>query len=176
MPSKKPVSEQVASGHVFTLISCSVYSSTLKMEAICSSETSVGSQRTTRRCIPEDGALHNNRYENLKFYIHTRQRDPLWFSRYLNISLRTPISGLLFICFLSPCSKLLQIPPLPHFYQPTVTFVLCPNLFIYLALSFLHPRFCIIDSHHSAHRSYKCFKHPHVYNAFLLFLLDFKVT
>jgi uncharacterized integral membrane protein len=31
------------------------------MEAICSSETSVDTQRTTRRCIPEDGTLHNNR-------------------------------------------------------------------------------------------------------------------
>jgi hypothetical protein len=31
--------------------------STLKMEAICSSEKSVGSQRTTRRYIPENGTL-----------------------------------------------------------------------------------------------------------------------
>jgi hypothetical protein len=29
----------------------------LKMEAVCSSETSVGTQRTTRRDIPEDGTL-----------------------------------------------------------------------------------------------------------------------
>jgi hypothetical protein len=33
------------------------YFSTLKMEAICSSEKSVGSQLTTRRYIPEDGTL-----------------------------------------------------------------------------------------------------------------------
>jgi hypothetical protein len=33
----------------FRLLSCSAYSSTLKMEAICSSETSVDIQRTTRR-------------------------------------------------------------------------------------------------------------------------------
>jgi hypothetical protein len=33
-------------------------SSTLKMEAICSSETSVETQRTTRRHIPEDDTLH----------------------------------------------------------------------------------------------------------------------
>jgi hypothetical protein len=33
--------------------------STLKMEAICSSETSVDSQRTTRRYIPEDSTLQN---------------------------------------------------------------------------------------------------------------------
>jgi hypothetical protein len=32
-------------------------SSTLKMEAICSSETSVETQRTTRRHIPEDNNL-----------------------------------------------------------------------------------------------------------------------
>jgi hypothetical protein len=55
----------------FTLVSCSAYFSTLKMEAICSSETSVDSQRTARRYtrIPEDGTLHNHRCENLKSYI-----------------------------------------------------------------------------------------------------------
>jgi hypothetical protein len=42
--------------------------STLKMETICSSETSVVTQRTTRRYIPEDGTLHNHRCENLKSY------------------------------------------------------------------------------------------------------------
>jgi hypothetical protein len=41
---------------------------TLKMEATCSSETSVDFQRTIRRYIPEDGALHNRRRENLKSY------------------------------------------------------------------------------------------------------------
>jgi hypothetical protein len=30
------------------------------MEALCSSETSVATQRTTRRHIPEDGTLHIN--------------------------------------------------------------------------------------------------------------------
>jgi hypothetical protein len=39
--------------------------STLKMEAICSSETSVHT-RSTRRHIPEDGILHSHRRENLK--------------------------------------------------------------------------------------------------------------
>jgi hypothetical protein len=34
------------------------YSSTLKMEAIRSSETSDATQRTTRRHIPEDDTLH----------------------------------------------------------------------------------------------------------------------
>jgi hypothetical protein len=41
----------------FTLVSCLAYSSTLKIEAICSSETSDDTQRTTRRYIPEDGTL-----------------------------------------------------------------------------------------------------------------------
>jgi hypothetical protein len=44
-------------GPDFTLVSCSTYYSTLKMEAICSSETSFDSQRTTQRYIPEDGTL-----------------------------------------------------------------------------------------------------------------------
>jgi hypothetical protein len=44
-------------------------SSTLKMKAICSSETPVDTQRTTRRYIPEDGTLHNHRCENLKSYM-----------------------------------------------------------------------------------------------------------
>jgi hypothetical protein len=36
------------------------------MEAICSSETSVETQWTTRRHIPEDDILHNHGCENLK--------------------------------------------------------------------------------------------------------------
>jgi hypothetical protein len=43
-------------------------SSTLKMEAISSSETSVEFQRTTRRHIPEDATLQNHGCENLKSY------------------------------------------------------------------------------------------------------------
>jgi hypothetical protein len=42
--------------------------STLKMEATFSSITSVDTQRTTRRYIPEDGTLHNHRCENIKSY------------------------------------------------------------------------------------------------------------
>jgi hypothetical protein len=45
--------------------------STLKMEAICSSETSVDVQRTTRRYIPEDSTLHDHRCENLKSNMET---------------------------------------------------------------------------------------------------------
>jgi hypothetical protein len=43
-------------------------SSTLKMEKICSSETSVDTQRITRCYIPEDVTLHNYRCENFKSY------------------------------------------------------------------------------------------------------------
>jgi hypothetical protein len=42
--------------------------STLKMEAIRSSETSVYT-RCTRRHVPEDGILHSQRCENLKSFI-----------------------------------------------------------------------------------------------------------
>jgi hypothetical protein len=48
-----------------------IISFTLKMEAICSSETSVATQETTRRHIPEDDIIHNYRCENLKSYIVT---------------------------------------------------------------------------------------------------------
>jgi hypothetical protein len=43
------------------------YSSTLNMEATCSSKTSADFQRTTRRYFPEDRTLHN-RFEKLKWY------------------------------------------------------------------------------------------------------------
>jgi hypothetical protein len=41
--------------------------STLKMDAKCSSETSVHT-RSTQRHIPENGILHSHRRENLKSY------------------------------------------------------------------------------------------------------------
>jgi hypothetical protein len=56
--SEKPASKQVA----ILLVTCllaELISSTLKMEAICSSDTSVDTQRTKRRYIPEDGILKN---------------------------------------------------------------------------------------------------------------------
>jgi hypothetical protein len=59
-----PDSYQACLPPAFTLISCSAYSWILKMEAICSSETSVDFQRTTRRY----STLHNQRCENLKSY------------------------------------------------------------------------------------------------------------
>jgi hypothetical protein len=48
----------------FRLHSCLVYSSTIKMEASCSSETSVDFQQTTRRYISEDRTLHNHCCQN----------------------------------------------------------------------------------------------------------------
>jgi hypothetical protein len=45
----------------FMLVSCLAYSSTLKIEATCSSETWVDCQRTSWRYIPED----NHRFEYL---------------------------------------------------------------------------------------------------------------
>jgi hypothetical protein len=62
----------------FTLVSCLAYSSTPKIEAIYSSETSVDFQRTKRRYIPEDIALHNHRRENLKSYTDLVSQHILW--------------------------------------------------------------------------------------------------
>jgi hypothetical protein len=46
------------------------------MEAIFSSETSVETQPTTRRHVPED-TLHNRRCENLKSYIIIKEHE-IW--------------------------------------------------------------------------------------------------
>jgi hypothetical protein len=51
-----------------SLLFAELISSTLKMEAKCSSETSVETPRAARRHIPEDDSLHNHRCENLKSY------------------------------------------------------------------------------------------------------------
>jgi hypothetical protein len=53
----------------YLLVLAELISSTLKMEAICSSETSIETQRTTRHHIPEYDTLHNYCCENLKSYI-----------------------------------------------------------------------------------------------------------
>jgi hypothetical protein len=66
--SRKSVSKEVASSSACQLLSCwflcSAYSSTLKMEAICSF-----GQQTTQRYIPDDSNLHNHHCENHKSYI-----------------------------------------------------------------------------------------------------------
>jgi hypothetical protein len=48
------------------LVLAEICSSTLKMEAISSSETSVESQQTTRRHIPEDDILQVSQVQDLK--------------------------------------------------------------------------------------------------------------
>jgi hypothetical protein len=50
--------------------------STLKMEAILSSETSVHTRSRTRHHIPEDGILHSHRRENLKILHHLFSSPP----------------------------------------------------------------------------------------------------
>jgi hypothetical protein len=47
------------------LVSCLAYSSIVKMEMACFSETSFDFQQTTQPYIPEDTTLRNHRYENL---------------------------------------------------------------------------------------------------------------
>jgi hypothetical protein len=44
----------------YLLVLAEIISSTLKMEAICSSETSVATQQITQRHIPEDDTLQMN--------------------------------------------------------------------------------------------------------------------
>jgi hypothetical protein len=48
------------------------------MEVICSFETSVDFQRTTRRYIPEDKTHHNHRCDNLKPHTNLLQ---FWWNR-----------------------------------------------------------------------------------------------
>jgi hypothetical protein len=52
----------------FKLVTCLVYSSTMKMEAICSSDTSVDCHLTTRCYTAGDRIDRNHRCEKLKFY------------------------------------------------------------------------------------------------------------
>jgi hypothetical protein len=63
LPSLNVLDRYVTDAPAFVLVSCLAYFSTLKMEAICSSETSVDCQWTTWHYIPEDGTLHNHRCE-----------------------------------------------------------------------------------------------------------------
>jgi hypothetical protein len=80
----KPARNQVTSLQV---VSCSAIFFTLKMEAICSSETSVDTQRTTLRCIPEDGTLHDDeRLDSIKSgkYVAHLRNDQLLTKDYAN--------------------------------------------------------------------------------------------
>jgi hypothetical protein len=54
---------------VFVPVSCSVYSTTLKMKAICSCEKSFGFDWSTQCYASEDRILHNYHFENLIPYI-----------------------------------------------------------------------------------------------------------
>jgi hypothetical protein len=66
-PWAKNQREQVAADATHASSSLTDFS-TLKMEAIRFSETSVQSTRCTRRHITEDGILHSHRRENFKSY------------------------------------------------------------------------------------------------------------
>jgi hypothetical protein len=56
----------------FILRSCSAYSSTLNIEATCSSETSVYFQRTIPRYIPEDiTLLFHGRFDFYPWFVHS---------------------------------------------------------------------------------------------------------
>jgi hypothetical protein len=62
--------KQLSLPPVFTLVSSSAYSMTLKKEAICSSEKPIALNRAARCYIPKDSTLHIQRCENLKSYIY----------------------------------------------------------------------------------------------------------
>jgi hypothetical protein len=69
-PPHPPIStmQRISFHSACHLLTCWIIPSTLKMEAICSSETSVATQQTTRRHIPDDDTLHNHHHGNLKSY------------------------------------------------------------------------------------------------------------
>jgi hypothetical protein len=64
----------------FTLVSRSAYSLALKMEAICSSETSVDFQWTTRRYIPEVFTTYMYNLLQWDCHSHTKWISGNWFS------------------------------------------------------------------------------------------------
>jgi hypothetical protein len=47
-------------------VSCFDYSSTMKMEVICSSESSAGFHRAARNCVQDNITLRSHRRDNLK--------------------------------------------------------------------------------------------------------------
>jgi hypothetical protein len=62
----------------FTLVSCVAFSSTLRMEATCSSETSVDFQRTPGQSFPKDITHHNHRCKKFKSYINITGSYLVW--------------------------------------------------------------------------------------------------
>jgi hypothetical protein len=58
MAVKIYTAREICLPRVFTLVSCFVYSSILKMKGACSSEMSVVFKRTTLRYVIEDIILH----------------------------------------------------------------------------------------------------------------------
>jgi hypothetical protein len=67
------ISKKANVKQVSTLVTCLVYSATLMLEAIRSSETSVDFNRITRPYIADDRTLHNQRCENLKSCVSTKE-------------------------------------------------------------------------------------------------------
>jgi hypothetical protein len=65
----EPSTKETLLATFFILDSCLNFFSILKIEAICSSETSIALQRNTWRYIPQKTAPHKHRSENLKPYI-----------------------------------------------------------------------------------------------------------
>jgi hypothetical protein len=51
----------------FMSVPCMAYYSTLKMEAVCASETPVKFYQTTRCHNPEDNILHNHLCTNVRY-------------------------------------------------------------------------------------------------------------
>lgn len=71
-PKRETSMKQDLLAACFILLFCMAYSSTLQMEAICSSETSSCFRRTARRHIPEYNSSHAHRCVKLKCIILNR--------------------------------------------------------------------------------------------------------
>jgi hypothetical protein len=67
------------------LAACFTYSSVLKMEAVCSSETSVNVYHATRHHIPEDNTLCLTKFQAWHGVNMTSQRPCLWLQKHTTI-------------------------------------------------------------------------------------------
>jgi hypothetical protein len=77
----------------FMLVSCLAYSSSLKMEATCSTKILVDFEQASWHCIQVDRNLHNNCCENLKYHIF-----PVYMIRDMTVSMTfLPFKNI--ICF-----------------------------------------------------------------------------